>query len=85
MALEDYVAQINENFFFKEFSFSRNKFSPLPKSKLEFADHVIWLDDLLITFQLKERNISGTHTRGSETNWFNNKVLKAATGKSGTH
>jgi hypothetical protein len=79
MTLEKHIAQINGNIFLREFSYSRNEFSPLQESELEFADHVIWLDDLLIIFQLKERNLSGTHTRETEVNWFENKVLGKAT------
>lgn len=79
MTLEKHIAQINENIFFREFSYSRNEFSPQQESELEFADHVIWLDDLLITFQLKERDLSGTHTRESEVTWFEKKVVGKAT------
>src|SRR5215213_10346193 len=79
MALENSISQINENIFFREFSFSRNEFTPRQESELEFADHVIWLDDLLITFQLKERDLSGSHTRETEINWFGDKVLRNAT------
>lgn len=79
MTLEDRISQINESLFFKEFSFSKNKFSPPQSSELEFADHVIWLDDLLITFQLKERVLSGIPTEQTEINWFNKKVIKKAT------
>jgi hypothetical protein len=79
MTLENYLSQINESIFYKEFSFSRNEFSPHQASELEFADHVIWLDDLLVTFQLKERDLSGTHTQETEITWFERKVLGAAT------
>jgi hypothetical protein len=79
MTLEDRISQINESLFFKEFSFSKNKFSPPQSSELEFADHVIWLDDLLITFQLKERDLSGTRTEQTESNWFEKKIIGNAT------
>jgi hypothetical protein len=79
MTLENHMSQINENIFFKEFCFSRNEFSPCQESELEFADHVIWLDDLLITFQLKERALSGAHTRETEITWFKKKVVGKAT------
>ena len=46
---------------------------------MEFSNHVIWLDELFITFQLKERNLSGSHTEEAEINWFNNKIIKVAT------
>jgi hypothetical protein len=79
MTLEDRISQINESLFFKEFSFSKNKFSPPQSSELEFADHVIWLDDLLITFQLKERDLSGIRTEQTESNWFEKKIIGNAT------
>lgn len=79
MSLEQVVSGINENIFFREFSFSRNKFSPPQEPELELADHVVWLDDLLITFQLKERNLVEEHTDHTERTWFQNKVLKKAT------
>ena len=80
MTLEEHLASLNENIFFKEFSFSRNEFSPQQNSELEFADHVIWLDELLITFQLKERAAQlGNHTRATETKWFEKKVVGLGT------
>lgn len=45
MTLEEFLARFNENLFFREFSFSQTKFTPLPKSELELADHIVWLDD----------------------------------------
>jgi hypothetical protein len=79
MKLEQHLSQINENIFFKEFSFSRNKFLPAQETELEFADHVVWLDELLVTFQLKERELSGIHTQETEIKWFEKKVLGMAT------
>src|SRR5215217_4206884 len=79
MTLETYLAGTNQNIFYKEFSFSKNQFTPPLASELEFADHVVWLDDLLITFQLKERNISGHHTIESEVKWFEKTVVGKGT------
>jgi hypothetical protein len=79
MTLERYLSELNENIFFREFSFAKNKFSPAQQSELEFADHVIWLDELLITFQLKEREPTGTHTKHTEIKWFEKKVVGKAT------
>lgn len=78
-ALEQYTSELNSNVFFREFSFARNKFSPQPKRQLEFADHVVWLDDLLLTFQLKERNISENTNSKKEEKWFNDNVVRKAT------
>ncbi len=78
-ALEQYTSKLNSNVFFREFSFSRNKFSPQPKRELEFADHVVWLDDLLLVFQCKERFIYKNTNSEDEKKWFNNKVVRGAT------
>jgi len=77
-ALEQYISELNSNVFFREFSFTKNKFSPKPKEELEFADHVVWLDDLLLVFQCKERNIVETNSE-DEGKWFNNNVIGKAT------
>lgn len=78
MTLENQLSKINEDFFFKEFSFSRNEFTPPQSSELQFSDHVIWLDDLLITFQVKERNKTSQHTQEREERWFRKDVLGKA-------
>lgn len=79
MKLEQYISELNSNVFFREFSFGRNKFSPIPKSELEFADQVVWLDDLLIAYQLKERNVPGSTSPEKEEKWFNDSVVRDAT------
>jgi hypothetical protein len=78
-ALEQYTSELNSNAFFREFSFAKNKFSPKPKEELEFADHVVWLDDLLLVFQCKERNMSKNTTTENEEKWFNKNVVSEAT------
>jgi len=79
MKLEDQIAEINQGFFLKEFSFSKNEFTPHQSSELQFSDHVIWLDDLLITFQIKERNASHALSEETEISWFKDKVIGKAT------
>src|SRR5207237_9785674 len=49
------------------------------ETELEFADHVVWLDELLMTFQLKERELSGTHTQATEIKWIEKNGLGLAT------
>lgn len=78
-ALEQYTSELNSNIFFREFSFARNKFFPEPKRELEFADHVVWLDDILLVFQCKERNISRDTNSDDEEKWFNDNVVRDAT------
>jgi len=46
--LEKLHSQLNENIFYKEFSFSKTDFIPSPGKSKEFTDHVTWLDGLLI-------------------------------------
>lgn len=73
---EQHIAKLNSSFFFKEFTYSSNKFKIDERGKeLELADNVVWLDDLLMITQIKERN------KGADSkieNWFKNKVLKKA-------
>lgn len=79
MTLETDIGNINEYFFFKEFTYSKNTFRPSPKAEIEFADSIIWLDELAIIFQLKERNASGATTPDSEEKWFSKKVVDRGT------
>lgn len=72
---EKIIAELNSNVFFKEFTFSKNDFKALDsKQELEFADNVVWLDELLLIYQIKERE-GGSST---ERNWFENKVINKA-------
>lgn len=77
MNLEELIAQLNANIFLKEFSFSKNNFTPKGSSELELADHVIWLDDLMIVYQIKERT-GGKSSVNSEKIWFEKKILQKA-------
>lgn len=77
--LETLVAELNRTIFFREFSFARTEFDKLPGQSKEFADHVVWLDDLLIAYQLKERKSSSEATAEDERKWFDRKVLRKAT------
>ena len=72
---EKIVAEINTSVFFREFTFSRNNFTELnSKQKLEFADNVVWLDDIFFIYQIKDRS----DLNGSSSNWFENAVLTKA-------
>lgn len=78
-ASEEHISAINTNYFFKEFSFSKNKFlPPSTKEELELADNFVWLDDLLFIFQIKERNENAT---GAVINWYRKKVRNVAVGQ----
>ena len=78
MDLEECLAAVNRNVFLREFSFHRNQFKAADRQEYELADHVVWVDDLLIAFQLKQREPSEGST-GDHEQWFENKVLKRAT------
>ena len=71
---DKFFASANANLFYKEFSFVKNKFSSLNSEELELADCVIWLDDTLIVYQLKEREIKNANpTEEGEKKWFKKK------------
>ena len=79
MSFEEDIAKLNEHFFFQEFTFSKNQFSPKPGEEVELADSLIWLDDIAVVFQLKERNLSDNPTADGERKWFDKKVVGVAT------
>ena len=70
MTFENDIASLNEHFFFKEFTYSTNTFRPSPSTQLELADSIVWLDDTVIIFQLKERGVSSPTISDKETVWF---------------
>jgi hypothetical protein len=78
--LEALVADLNKNVFYREFSYSKNVFvQPGTEAEKEFADHVVWIGELLIIYQLKERDDESVQSEDGERKWFKNKVLRAAT------
>ncbi len=79
MSFEEELAKLNEDYFFKEFTFSKTTFQPTPKDEVELADNIVWVDNLLIAFQIKERNISGETTSEDEERWFARKVVTKGT------
>ena len=79
MTFESDIASLNEHFFFKEFTYSTNTFRPSPSTQLELADNIVWLDDMAILFQLKERGVSSTTISDEEAKWFDKKVIARGT------
>lgn len=74
---EDVIAGINSNVFFKEFTFTDNKFKDIDsKDQFELGDNVVWLDDLLLIFEIKDRNVNEKSVDIS--GWYKNKILKLA-------
>lgn len=74
--LEEFLDYLNSNLFLREFTFSKNQFIPDDATELEFADYVVWLDDLLMIFQLKQRESPSKLDENSERNWFKKKVIR---------
>ncbi len=79
MAFADNLAAINEWYFFREFTYSKTTFRPSPSKETELADAIIWIGDLLVVFQLKEREADSDTTVEAEKHWFERKVLWKAT------
>jgi hypothetical protein len=75
MSFEEELSRVNEHFFFREFTFSKNTFRPSPGQEVELADNILWLDSMLVVFQLKERGVSGDSSAEGEARWFERKVL----------
>ena len=79
MTFEDDMGSLNERFFFEEFTYSTNTFRPNPSTELELADSIIWLDDMLVLFQLKEREKISKTSPDKEAKWFEKKVIGLGT------
>lgn len=79
MNFEEAVGNLNADYFFQEFTFSSNTFKPTPQAELELADKVVWLGDLLIAYQIKEREAPANTTPQRERRWFEDEVVKKAT------
>ena len=73
MTFEGDIASLNEHFFFEEFTYSTNTFRPSASTELELADSIIWLDDMLVIFQLKERDKISKTSPEQEAKWFDKK------------
>lgn len=73
---EKIVTQINQNVFYKEFTFDKNDIIVGNGQSKELADNVLWLDGMMIVIQIKERNSDDGVC--SLESWFENKVLKKA-------
>ena len=78
MDIESAVAHFNELYFFKEFTYSKNKFRDKNNQELDAADCVVSLDNIMLIFQIKERNTSSSTNSVDERKWFENKVKKLA-------
>jgi hypothetical protein len=78
MSFQEDIAKFNECYFFREFTFSENTFRKTPQEEVEFADNVVWVDEPLIVYQLKERQAPSDTTREKEQRWFKKNILDKA-------
>ncbi len=82
MTFEDVVASHNADIFTKEFTYSSSLFKSQSGQELELCDSAVWIDNLLILYQLKQRNPDyDTHNPEKERKWFEKKVEKVAVGQ----
>jgi hypothetical protein len=78
MSFEEDIARLNEFYFFREFTFSENTFRKSPTEEVELADNIVWLDEPLIVYQLKERQPQSDTTSEKEQRWFKRKIIDSA-------
>lgn len=78
MTFEEDVSKLNEFYFFQEFTFSNNTFYKSPQEKVELADNIVWLDEPLIVYQLKERQAPSNTTPKKEEKWFKRNIIDGA-------
>lgn len=79
MNLEKKINSLNEHFFFKEFTYSNNKFKSSDGQEREAADSIVYLDEISFVFQVKERNKKYYGAADDERKWFKRNILKRAT------
>lgn len=75
----DELAALNQWHFFREFVYSQTTFRPIPSQEVELADNLVCLGEIMIGYQLKEREQVAGADAESERRWFENKVLGKAT------
>jgi hypothetical protein len=71
---ERLLTDLNNSVFFKEFTYAQNELRHPAGDTKELADNVVWLDDLLIVYQVKGRDASAVQDVNTEENWFEKKV-----------
>lgn len=80
MPFEDELAEMNESYFLREFTYSNTLFRHRPENdegltEVELADSLIRLGNSIIAYQLKERLAEPNTTVEIEERWFNRKVV----------
>jgi len=78
--VQDFVAkELHSLLFLEEFTFARTQFTPPASSEVELADAVVLLGDVLLIYQIKERNPVDAGDEEAERKWFQKTVLKHGT------
>ncbi len=73
---EELVEKINNSIFFKEFTFSNTEIKINGNPAVEIADNIVWIDDIVLFYQIKWKNNTTAHEGLTNSkNWFNNKVI----------
>jgi hypothetical protein len=78
MSFEKDIAKFNESYFFREFTFSETTFRKSPAEEVELADNIVWLDEPLIVYQIKERQVTSDTTSDKEQKWFKRNIVGLA-------
>ena len=79
MLLDDWIASHNSDIFVREFTYSKTQFKGQDGQERELCDGAVWIGDLLILIQNKQRDPGAvTGDTDAEIRWFNKKVSKLA-------
>lgn len=71
---ERLLTNINNSIFFKEFTYSQNQIYQEGGDTKELADNIVWLDDLLLVYQVKGREVQHILNSQGEEKWFERTV-----------
>lgn len=77
-ASERLLTNINNSIFFKEFTYSENQIFQEGGDTKELADNIVWLDDLLLVYQVKGREAQHVTDTQSEEKWFDRTIAGKA-------
>ena len=75
---EKLLRSFSENYFYKELVYADLKFIPTGGTEIELADLIIYLEDIILTIQLKDRNEKDmTQDKNIEEKWLKKKCKKS--------
>jgi hypothetical protein len=80
MNIEDQISELNEFYFFREFTYSENKFIKNDGQEVEIADNIVFLDNIFIIYQIKTRKLI---EKATPCRFFNFSPLKISRFKTG--